>query len=82
MFESLTDRLSLTFKKWKGQGKLTEANMKEGLREVRLALLEADVHYKIAKDFIDRLKERHPHSGKVCPDDAQSLSPRRRGMPS
>ena len=58
MFESLTERLNLTFKKLKGEGKLTEANMKEGLREVRLALLEADVHYKVAKDFIDRVRER------------------------
>jgi signal recognition particle subunit SRP54 len=58
MFESLSDRLNLTFKKLKGQGKLTEANMKEGLREVRMALLEADVHYKVAKDFIDRVRER------------------------
>ncbi len=58
MFESLSERLNLTFKKLKGQGKLSEANMKEGLREVRLALLEADVHYKVAKDFIDRVKER------------------------
>jgi signal recognition particle subunit SRP54 len=58
MFESLAERLNLTFKKLKGQGKLSEANMKEGLREVRLALLEADVHYKVAKDFIDRVKER------------------------
>ncbi len=58
MFESLTERLNLTFKKLKGQGKLTEANMKEGLREVRMALLEADVHYKVAKDFIDRVRNR------------------------
>lgn len=58
MFESLSDRLNLTFKKLKGQGKLSEANMKEGLREVRMALLEADVHYKVAKDFIDRVRDR------------------------
>jgi signal recognition particle subunit SRP54 len=58
MFESLTDRLNLTFKKLKGQGKLSEANMKEGLREVRMALLEADVHYKVAKEFIDRVRDR------------------------
>ena len=58
MFESLAERLNLTFKKLKGQGKLSEANMKEGLREVRLALLEADVHYKVAKDFLDRVRER------------------------
>jgi signal recognition particle subunit SRP54 len=58
MFESLSERLTLTFKKLKGQGKLSEANMKEGLREVRLALLEADVHYKVAKEFIDRVRDR------------------------
>ena len=58
MFESLSERLNQTFKKLKGQGKLTEANMKEGLREVRLALLEADVHYKVAKDFIEKVSER------------------------
>jgi signal recognition particle subunit SRP54 len=58
MFESLSERLNLTFKKLKGQGKLTEANMKEGLREVRLALLEADVHYKVAKDFIEKVRDR------------------------
>jgi signal recognition particle subunit SRP54 len=58
MFESLTERLNLTFKKLKGQGRLSEANMQEGLREVRLALLEADVHYRVAKDFIDRVRER------------------------
>ena len=58
MFESLTERLNLTFKKLKGEGKLTEANMKEGLREVRMALLEADVHYKVSKDFIDRVRDR------------------------
>jgi len=58
MFESLSERLNQTFKKLKGQGKLTEANMKEGLREVRLALLEADVHYKVAKDFIEKVGER------------------------
>ena len=58
MFESLSDRLNLTFKKWRGQGKLTEPNMKEGLREVRLALLEADVHYKVAKDFMEKVRQR------------------------
>ncbi len=58
MFESLTERLNLTFKKLKGQGKLSETNMKDGLREVRLALLEADVHYKVAKEFIDHVRDR------------------------
>jgi len=53
MFEALTERLEQTFKKLRGQGKLTERNMTEGLREVRLALLEADVNYKVAKEFIE-----------------------------
>ncbi|MFH0810394.1 MAG: signal recognition particle protein [Pseudomonadota bacterium] len=58
MFESLSDRLNLVFKKLRGQGKLTEQNIKEGLREVRLALLEADVNYKVTKDFIAQVSER------------------------
>ena len=58
MFDNLSQRLSETFKKLKGHGKLNEKNIAEALREVRLALLEADVHYKVAKDFIARVKER------------------------
>ena len=53
MFETLTEKLQNTFKKLRGQGKLTERNMRDGLREVRLALLEADVNYKVAKQFIE-----------------------------
>ncbi|MEW5734437.1 MAG: signal recognition particle protein [Thermodesulfobacteriota bacterium] len=58
MFESLSDRLSATFRKLKGQGRLTEKNIEEGLKEVRLALLEADVHYKVVKSLIASIKER------------------------
>ncbi len=58
MFDRLTDKLAAAFKKLKGHGKLTEAQVGEGLREVRLALLEADVNYKVTKGFIDRVKER------------------------
>jgi signal recognition particle subunit SRP54 len=58
MFESLSDRLNLVFKKLRGQGKLTEQNIKEGLREVRMALLEADVNYKVTKDFIEHVSQR------------------------
>ena len=50
-FESLTDRLAGVFKKLRGHGKLTEADIKAAMREVRMALLEADVNYKVAKDF-------------------------------
>ena len=50
-FEGLADKISKAFKKLKGKGKLTENDVKEAMREVRLALLEADVNYKVAKDF-------------------------------
>ena len=52
MFENLSDNLESVFKKLKGQGKLTEKNIEEGLREVRIALLEADVHFRVVKRFI------------------------------
>ncbi len=58
MFDNLSDRLNAIFKKLKGHGKLTEKNIEEGLREVRVALLEADVHYKVAKKLIADIKER------------------------
>jgi signal recognition particle subunit SRP54 len=58
MFENLSDKLNAVFKKLKGHGKLTEKNIEEGLREVRMALLEADVHYSVVKGFIGSIKER------------------------
>jgi len=58
MFDSLTDKLDSVFKKLKGHGKLTEKNIEEGLKEVRIALLEADVHYKVVKKLIADIKER------------------------
>ena len=51
MFQSLTDKLANAFKKFKNKGKLTEADVKEGMREVKLALLEADVNFKVVKNF-------------------------------
>ena len=57
-FESLTEKLSATFKKLRGKGRLSQADIKEAMREVRLALLEADVNYKVVKDFIQRVSER------------------------
>jgi len=56
MFEELTDRLEVVFKKLRGHGKLTEKNIAEALKEVRRALLEADVNYKVAKEFIDEIQ--------------------------
>ena len=58
MFESLTEKLQSTFKKLSGQGKLTEKNVSDALREVRFALLEADVSYKIVRQFVDDVKVR------------------------
>ncbi len=58
MFDSLSDRLSLIFKKIKGRGKLNEKNIQEALRDVRMALLEADVNYKVVKQFTAAVKER------------------------
>ncbi len=70
MFDNLTDRLSSTLKKLKGQGRLTEDNIKETLREVRMALLEADVSLAVVTDFIERVKE-----GALGQDVQASLSP-------
>lgn len=58
MFENLTDRLSRTLRNINGRGRLTEENIKETLREVRMALLEADVALPVVRDFINRVKER------------------------
>lgn len=58
MFESLTDRFEKAFKLLKGQGRITEVNVAETLKEVRKALLQADVSYKIAKDFTNDVKEK------------------------
>jgi len=58
MFETLTDKLDLTFKRLRGQGKISEKNIEEALREVRLALLEADVHFKVVKRFLESVKTK------------------------
>lgn len=58
MFENLSDRLDRSFRLLKGQGRITEINIAETLKEVRRALLDADVNYKIAKSFTDRVKEK------------------------
>lgn len=58
IFEGLADKLQETFKKLRGQGKLTETDINEAMREVRMALLEADVNFKVVKDFIAKVKEK------------------------
>ncbi len=57
-FDNLTDKLSAAFKRLKSKGKLSETDVKEAMREIRLALLEADVNYKVAKDFTNSLTEK------------------------
>ena len=69
-FEGLQDKLGQVFKKLKARGKLTEADVKEAMREVRLALLEADVSYKVVKEFVNKVSERA-----VGVDVLESLTP-------
>ena len=57
-FEGLSEKLSGAFKRLRNKGKLTESDVKEAMREVRLALLEADVNYKVVKDFVANVTER------------------------
>ena len=58
MFSSLSDRLQDTFDKLRGKGRLTEDDINSAMREIRLALLEADVNYKVVKDVVAQCKER------------------------
>ncbi len=69
-FEGLTEKISATFKRLGSKGRLKESDVKEGMREIRLALLEADVNYKVVKDFIAKVTERA-----VGSDVLESLSP-------
>ncbi len=69
-FESLSEKLSSAFKKLTGKGRLKEADVKEAMREVKLALLEADVNFKVVKDFVKRVTERA-----VGTDILESLNP-------
>ena len=58
MFEGLSERLQGVIKKIKGYGKITEENISDMMREIRLALLEADVNYKVTKEFTNKVKEK------------------------
>ena len=58
MFDNLSERLERSFKILKGEGKITEINVAETLKDVRKALLDADVNYKVAKNFTDTVKEK------------------------
>ncbi len=70
MFEGLVGKMEAAFKKFKNKGKLTESDVKEGMREIKLALLEADVNYKVVRDFVKTVTERA-----VGADVLESLMP-------
>src|SRR5690348_16505301 len=70
MFDALTDRLQETFTRLRGKGKLTEQDVDVAMREVRMALLEADVNFKVVKDFVAKVRERA-----IGNDVLESLSP-------
>lgn len=70
MFQNLSDRLQDVFKKLKGKGKLSESDIKEAMREVRIALLEADVNFQVVKDFVNKVREKS-----VGQEILQSLTP-------
>lgn len=70
VFEGLSDRLQETLGKLTGKGKLTEKDIDAAMREIRLSLLEADVNYKVVKEFVKTVKERS-----LGADVMQSLSP-------
>ena len=69
-FEGLTEKLSAAFKRLRGKGRLTEKDVRDAMREVRLALLEADVSYKVVKEFVSTVTERC-----VGADVLESLTP-------
>ena len=72
MFDSLSDRLNDTFDRLRGKGKLTEADITSAMRDIRMALLEADVNFKVVKEFVAKTKERC-----MTAEVMESLSPRK-----
>src|SRR5882757_1491488 len=58
MFENLSDKMTATLKRVRGQAKITETNIEEALKEIRLSLLEADVNFKVVKTFLDQVKTK------------------------
>ena len=67
-FEGLTEKISSAFKHLRSKGRLTESDIKDAMKEIRMALLEADVNFKVAKDFIKTVTERQRtrRSSKAC----------------
>lgn len=83
-FEGLSEKLSAAFKKLRGKGRLSEADVKEAMREIRLALLEADVSYKVVKQFVAQVTEKAvgPTCWRPCPRPSRSLRSSTRSLPS
>ena len=69
-FESLTEKLSATFKRLRGKGRLSESDVKQAMKEIKMALLEADVNFKVVKNFVATVSERA-----VGADVMESLTP-------
>jgi signal recognition particle subunit SRP54 len=76
MLSNLSDKLNKTFAKLRGKGRVSEADVDVAMREVRLALLEADVNFKIVKDFVGRVREKA-----VGADVLESLHPNSKSSP-
>ena len=77
MFEALADRLESTWKKLRGQDKISQSNIQEALREVRRALLEADVNLQVVKDFVTEVEAKAQGSEVIAgvqPDSSSKLS--------
>ena len=77
-FEGLSEKLTAAFKKLRGKGRLSEADVREAMREIRLALLEADVSYKVVKQFVAQVTERAVSAADVLdsPDPRSARSSR------
>ncbi len=78
MFESLSSRLERSFKILKGEGKITEINVAETLKDVRRALLDADVNYKTAKQFTETVKEKAMGAGCAYRCEASTVNGKNR----
>jgi signal recognition particle GTPase len=80
MFDSLADRLQNVFRQIRGEGRLTEETVELALREIRMALLEADVNFKVVKAFIDRVRDRRRLNARAssCCSGSRARARRRR----
>ena len=71
MFETLSEKLQRVFKNLRGEGRLSELHIEEALKEIRIALLEADVNFKVVKQFTDTVKSKAARSGSVAEPESR-----------